>query len=139
MTTLKLPFAPEAKKCHDDLPKTSAVYRDGFARLVKTVEGSGAFGERFGKVVKAHEATIAAGQAAPSSGPLMESDIYLCCFYDLLEGWLSKEAEAVKASAATPEAKKKALDALWAPIDALNWSGPKWTSIQKPRLKQRLE
>jgi len=138
MSTLTLPFAAESKHCYEKLPRVSAIYRDGFKQLQEIAEGSGPYPERFSKLVKAHEAIIAKGMDAPS-GPLMEQDVYLCCVYDLLNAWLAKEAQAAKASSGSDEEKKKALDALWAPVDHLGWSGPQWNEIEKPRLKRRLQ
>jgi hypothetical protein len=135
---LKLPYQPEAARCHKDLPKLSPPYRDGFARLVSLASGAAAYEERFAQVAQEHEKIIEAGQASPPSGPLMEEDIYLVCLYDLLNAIVGTEVERLSGSGLAGDQKKRQLEALTRPIDALTWSGPIWENVEKPRLKKRV-
>jgi hypothetical protein len=134
----KLPYQPEAERCHKDLKKLIPTYRDGFSRLVALASGTAPYEERFTQVAREHEKIIEAGRASPPSGPLMEEDIYLVCMYDLLNAMVGTEAERIGRSGLPVEQKKQQLEALTRPIDALTWSGPIWESVEKPRLKKRV-
>jgi hypothetical protein len=134
----KLPYQPEAERCHKDLKKLGPVYREGFSRLVSLASGPAPYAERFAQVTREHEKIIESGRMSPPTGPLMEEDIYLVCAYDLLNALVGTEAERISRSGLPMDQKKQQLEALTKPIDALTWSGPIWESVEKPRLKKRV-
>ncbi|MEW6364888.1 MAG: hypothetical protein AB1714_09640 [Acidobacteriota bacterium] len=135
---MKLPFEPDAKRCHEDLKQTNAAYQQGFAALRALADSDSPFDERLHRFMKSHEATLAAAQTQPQRQTWVEEDVYLCCVWDLLQSMFAAEAQSIAGSSRTVAEKRGALDELSKRVDKLPFGSPLWRDGPRARIQKRL-
>ncbi len=134
---IELPFRSEAAPFHSKLKKLSVGYQDAFSQIQSIAESPGAFADRFPKAIRIHYRIIESGRTA-LSGPVMSEDVYLKCFFDLLQGWLARETAQLAELPGAVDEKLRKLEVIRATLDALDWRSAQWVTAERPHFENLL-
>ncbi len=132
------PFNAWAADCHERLSQAGPAWRQGYADVVSLLEAPGPLASRLPQVAATHQQVLEAGRKEPVTGRAMPEEDYLCAMRDALEASVAREARLTSESDAGAADKRASLEGLLQALQALPWSGPKWTAVDLPRIEKHV-
>lgn len=139
---LKTPYRSEAALCFQQLKDTDELYRNTIDQILKTANSELPFREKLDGVVNIHidavEQPSADFKVKLKKKSVKEEDIYLCCFFDIVEALFAVESETIVGSSFGPSQKKHAMDRTIRILSEVPLGGPRWNHNTQPRILRRL-
>lgn len=133
------PFNPQTAGCYERLAKVGPAYQQGYQDMAALLGESAPLVSLLPRVVSTHERVLQAGRAAPVNPKMLEEDVYLCCMRDTLEARVAREVRATVDGDAGTQDKRALLEALLEGVRGLPWSGPKWTTMERPAIEKHVQ
>lgn len=137
---MKTPYRPESTMCFQRLKDIDEKYRNTIDKILTTAKAEVPFWQRLEAMVNTHidEIEVTADLKAQKTSR-KEEEIYLCCFFDIIEALFADECESIRGSSFGAEQKRHAMDRLLRNLKDVALGGPQWNHQTTPRIQKRIE
>jgi hypothetical protein len=136
---MKVPYQQSAASCYERLKETDSLYQKGVDQVLTVARSDDAFSKKLDTVLSFNESVIEKSRTVRSSKPWREEDVYLCCFFDLLEAMFASESETILKGSTSATEKRKGIEQLEDAVSRIQLSGPKWNQGAQVTIRKNLE